>query len=130
MEVEFAWDLIVNKIDFEVKIQIYEQRSLAYVYRGIISFFHDFVSLFLCRFLSNKGQIFPPKSYKWKDLRPFYYLVVVKSTMTINSSHAQLFEAYFQIPVSTRRERIISKICFTYHPARREKQSPNFVSTI
>ena len=103
MEVEFTRDLIVNKIDFEVKIQIYDQRSITYVNRGIISFFHDFVSLFLRRFLSNKGQIFPPESYKSKDLRPFYYLAVVKSTLTINSSHAQLFQAYFQIPVSTRR---------------------------
>lgn len=37
MEVEFTRDLIVNKIDFEVKIQIYE--SITYVNRGIISFF-------------------------------------------------------------------------------------------
>lgn len=79
MEVEFTRDLIVNKIDFEVKIQIYDQRSITYVNRGIISFFHDFVSLFLRRFLSNKGQIFSPESYKSKDLRPFYYLAV-KST--------------------------------------------------
>ena len=61
MEVEFTRDLIVNKIDFEVKIQIYDQRSITYVNRGIISFFPLFCFFVLTQIFEQQRSNIPTR---------------------------------------------------------------------